>query len=450
MKSIATSLFLITAFLSVPAFSAPLCRQLFHRIDSSLVSKTVKSIAALKLHVDLEKSRHGKLSPSQNLLQLDYEIKYQELIAALKGKISEQEIRQLIHAQILELQLSQKQEQEIRKVHLLTEHNRRKPYVLDQVIPAPAILYENFVRQMRLTPDGKNLLYNDSMGEMFALDLATHNSVDLGFKVNVYNLDGLTVVGVQNEGRLSVYDLQTNKLLKEISLNRKEKGYWQNVDILPGKNLALLTGNPENGNWLQATLVDLSSEKVINLNEFPSLKQTQGQSNLKLMRLLDEKYLITYNGELLQRIEIQSGKVVESLDIKMTEPTDIPVLLISKDRKTAALYVAGHSISIDPYNFTTTFAEYKDDKTIPRPFKTYQTTESFPEAIVTTYQREVNVIDLHSLEKITDFKGDYFLGSNREDLLSGVTATPDREKAVVLFKRQKAGLYYLEIWSKNP
>jgi hypothetical protein len=441
---------LFTSVFSAVAVAAPLCSEVLQTVDISNAEKVIENIAHLKMDLDLAKVQGKTGSTAMKSLRISYPEKYQVLVSGLKNKYSEAQIAELVRQKISELQGNQRKENEeveiskerIKEVLVKTEL-RPSQYHLESTIPFDGDFDSAAGSPFRFLPDGR-LLYPTPEG-LHIFDLVTKKDFDLRLDANAYEVDGYRIVG-QLLNNLFIFDLQTQKVVSKFTLPPKAEAKVDNPKVMlsPDKAFALLTGRIGRNNTFMASCIDLQTGKeVFNQDHLPA--------NVTELKVLDDKYLLAViDKKHLQRIEIATGKVEQS--IELVELAGIAQLNISVDRKHLVVLTHTHSYALNPYDLSSFTSQIPTKDRVSSLFhQSAQTMPGlYPEVFGFNSLDGPRILNVQNLQDVFRFNGKYGKNNNGnfQDRTFATVVSDDKAKIAVIYTLNNSRIF-IDTWGIN-
>jgi hypothetical protein len=435
------------------ALAAPLCSQVLQsrgNLTASAIEQTIQSIAELRYQLDIAQSQ-GPLSTSNKSVKSEYIVKLKELIESLKGKLSEQEIHNLIAQKIAEIQKANERNREQEKK---TKENQKRIFnpSLYKMESAYPFNLAHLGNRIQILPDGHRFLFRGA-DSLRIFDFERETAVSLNLNAKLFETDGTQIIGVSvQDNALYTYDIPSATVSKEIPLNVKPGTQWQSLDLTPSKNLALLKGSIS-GNLFTASIYNLKTgEEIFNQDKFRVITNPSIHS-VPDLRILDDKYLLAVvNSKFLQRIEIATGKVEESMPFEVGPSGSNYQIALSPDRSIGTLFVTGLIMSFDPYHFSKPDSvKIESDITTTFDDRIHEISDAALKLNIAFGIRShagATLIDMNTLSESFNFENRY-LHSNQTYRAEAATISADRRKILIL-NRNLSGQAYIDTWTLLP
>lgn len=436
---------------STPA--APLCSEVLLKhsdLTSGAIEQTIQSIAELRYQLDIAQSA-GPLSTATKSMKAKHKVKLKELIERLKGKLSEQEIHNMISQEIAKIQKANEKNLEQEKKTRENQSRIFNPSIYKMESAYPFNL--NYLgNRIQILPDGHRFLFRGT-DSLRIFDFERENSLPLKMNAKLFETDGTQIIGVSpQENALYAYDIPSATISKEIPLNVKPGTTWLSLDLTPSKNLALLKGSIS-GNLFTASIYNLKTgEEVFNQEKLRVITNPSVQS-VPDLRILDDKYLLAIvNSKFLQRIEIATGKVEESMPFDVGPSGSNYQIALSPDRTIGTLFVTGLIMSFDPYHFSKPDSvKIESDHTATFDDRIHEISDEALKLNIAFGLRShagATLIDMNTLSESFNFENRY-LHSNQTYRAEAATISADRQKILILNKDQ-SGQAYIDTWTLLP
>jgi hypothetical protein len=455
MKLYPLTLIFALSIAASSALAAPLCSQVLQtsgKLTASAIEQTIQSIAELRFRLDIAQSQ-GPLTTATRGMKSEYKIKLQELIHSLQGKLSEQEIHTLISQKISQIQkVSEKvieQEKKVRakeKVPALPS-----TYHLENEI---FVFQGKFGNKIRILPDGESFLFQRQDSDLSIFTLPTKHEHSLGLRARVFETDGNKIVGISTRtDTIFTYDIQSKTVSNSIPLSPDPGTTWESMELNSDKNLVLIKGSVPGSDLFKASIYNLKTgEEIFNQQKITAMANPTIFS-IQELRILDDKHVLAVvNSELLQRIEIATGKIVESVPVDGGPSGNDYQIALSADRSIGALFMSGRRMSFDPYNLTNSRSE-KNDSDITPAFQDSihelsDGASNLGEAFGIRSFAGATIIDMRTLNESFDFKKIYHHESETNRALAA-TISADRKKILILCKGM-SGQTLIDVWTLVP
>jgi hypothetical protein len=441
------------------ALAAPLCSQVLQshgKLTASAIEQTIQSITELRFRLDIAQSQ-GPLTTATRGMKSEYKIKLQELIHSLQGKLSEQEIHTLISQKISQIQkVSEKVIEQEKKVRA------------NEKVPAPPSTYqleneififeEKIGKKIRILsdPDGDSFLYQGQNSDLniFTFQNQKKRTHSLNLRARVFETDGTQIVGISTRtDAIFTYDIQSKAVSNSIPLSPDPGTKWESMELNSEKNLVLIKGSVPGSDLFKASIYNLKTgEEIFNQQKITAMASPTIFS-IQELRILDDKHVLAViNSELLQRIEIATGKIVESVPVDGGPSGNDYQIALSADRSIGALFMSGRRMSFDPYNLTNSRSEKNDSNITPafddRIHELSDGASNLGEAFGIRSFAGATIIDMRTLNESFDFQKMYHHESETNRALAA-TISADRKKILILCKGM-SGQTLIDVWTLVP
>jgi len=415
-----------------------------------MIEQTLQSIAELRYQLDIAQLQ-GPISTSTKIMESEYIVKLKELIESLKGNLSEKEIRNLITQKIIQIQKTNK---EILEQEKKTRENQKRninPSVYKMESSYPFNL-KHLGNRIQILPDGHRFLFRGAKRlRIFDFNRGTAKSLKMNAKL--FETDGTQIIGVSpQENTLYTYDIPSATVLKEIPLDVIPGTTWESLNLTPNKNLALLKGRVSS-NLFTASIYNIKTgEEVFNYKKLEGIKNLS-ISSIQDLRILDDRYLLAVvNSKFLQRIEIATGKMEESMTIDGAPSRADTHIALSPDRTIGTLFISGLKMSFDPYHLLESDSVIiGSDITATFDGRIHEVSDAALKLNVAFGLRSnggATLVDMNTLIESFNFENRY-LHSNQNYRAEAATISADRQK-ILIINRDFSGQSYIDTWTLLP